>query len=164
MGVPGDDVLSLNEIVDKLVQFDEVVSVGVDVDWGSFVVVFGSEVDANDGVGNGFLTLNVDLVFVWLMVEPLQESLDVQGSLLVFLLFLLVDTFNSGVVEVDNVVLEVSDQVAEVDLLYLDSWQDDVVVLVGWERFLVVSEDVDDVLQEVVEGWIANSGGGDFQG
>lgn len=140
------------------------VSVGVDVDWGSFVVVFGSEVDANDGVGNGFLTLNVDLVFVWLMVEPLQESLDVQGSLLVFLLFLLVDTFNSGVVEVDNVVLEVSDQVAEVDLLYLDSWQDDVVVLVGWERFLVVSEDVDDVLQEVVEGWIANSGGGDFQG
>lgn len=163
VGVPGDDVLSLNKVIDELVQFNEMMSVGIDVNWKSFMIVLGSQVYTNNCVGNGFLALNVDLVFVWFMFKPLQETLDVQSSFVLLFLFVFADTFNSGVVEVDNVVLEVGNQVGEVDLLYLNSWQDNVIVLVGWERFLVALEQVDDVFQENVEGWVTSSRGGNFQ-
>ena len=64
-------------VINELVEFEEIVSVYVNVDWLSIVVVFGSYVDADNSAGNSLLSSDVDGVFVLLVVKTFQLSLDV---------------------------------------------------------------------------------------
>lgn len=127
-GVSVDDVLSLLKVVHELVQLDKVKPVLVDVDGLSVVVVLGSEVDAHYGVVDGVLALHDDFVLVWLVVQSLDGGVYV--DVLALLLLLLVLSLN--VVQVNQEIVEVGYQAADVDLLDLDTWQNNVVVLVGW--------------------------------
>lgn len=145
-------------IVNEVIELDEVVSVVVDVDGLSIVIEFGSEVDANDGVGVGFLALYDDLVFVGLVVEAMELSLDV-----IIVMFFL-DGVNIAVIEIDVVLIEVSDEVGEDDFLDFDARNDEVVVLIGRQGLLVANEELDDAFIELIEGWVANSGLAEFQG
>ena len=69
-----------------------------------------------------------------------------------------------SVAEVDFVVAEVSDEIADINLLDLDSGNDDVVVLVGGESLLVVVEQVQDLVEQLVENGITHAGLAKFKG
>lgn len=150
--VTNDDVLALLKLVDELVELDEVMTVLVDVNDLAVVVEFGSQVDANDGVLNWLLGVNDNLVFVWLVVQSWHLGLNVNGLL-----------FNSwhlvkGVTKIDLVLLEECHKVGEDNLLNLNCWQSNIVVLPCGERLLVVVEETNDAFVEAEEDGVANGG------
>lgn len=126
----------------------------VDVDWLSIVVVFWSNVYADDCAWYDLLSLDVNGVFVLLVVESLQMSLDL-GEGLVFLV--LSHGLYYSVVEVNLVVAEVGDEIANINLLNADAGYDNVVVLVGGEGLLVVVEQFDDLAVQLVEHGVTDS-------
>lgn len=144
-----------------MVDFVEPVTVFVDVNGFSVVVVFGSYVDADNGVLYGLLGVSVDGVFVLFVVQPLNVSVNV-GHGLVF--HFVSNWLNNSVVKGDHVVAEVGDEVTEFNLFDGDSWEDDVVVLVCGKTLLVVVEEFHDFAVELVEHWVTKSGLSKFEG
>lgn len=145
-----------------MVDFVEPVTVLVDVNGFSVVVVFGSNVDTDYSALNRFLRVGVDVVFVLFVVEPLKVGVHVRVGLLVVVLS--ANGLGNSIVKGYHVVAEVGDKVAEFNLFDGDSGEDDVVVLVGWEGFLVVVEELEDLAVELVEHWVTDGGLAKFEG
>lgn len=121
------------------------------------VVVFWSKVDANDGVWYSFVGSDNDLDLVWVMVQAFEGSMNMDLFVLGF------DWLDNCVVNIHVVVAEVGDKWRDGDLLDVDSWEDDIVVDVVWQTFLVLFEEVDDPLEEFVESWVFHAGFWKFQ-
>lgn len=94
------------------------------------------------------------------MVESLKLSLDLR-EWLVFLV--LSNRLENGVIKANFVVAEVGDEVAEVYLLDVDAGYDNVVVLVSGKSFLVVVEELDDLVVQLVEDGITDGGEAKFK-
>lgn len=140
-------------VVWELVEFNEVMPVLVNVDGLSFVVIFRSNVDTYNSAGDALLGLNNDGEFIGLVVKTFQVSLNL-GVLVLVSNWVLVDY----VVKRNFVVAEVGDEIADVNLLNLDTGDDDVIVLVRRQRLLVVVEEMEDLAVQLVEGRVSDSG------
>lgn len=145
-------------VVDELVEFDEEMPALGDADWATLVVVFRSKVDTDNCVGNLLFAVNVDLVLEGVMVQPLEVCLDMLLNIFLLLLCGLARLLNSNGVEVDEVVSEEGDKLANINVLDGNTGEDEVVVLVGRQRLLVLLVEFHHFLVQLVEGWVVNSG------
>lgn len=133
-----------------MIKLNEVMSVVVNVNQFTIIVVFRCNVNADNSVADGFVAVDEDLVFVRLVVQSLDFSLDFEVLLLV-----LVDRLVDSVVDVDDLGVEVGVDVWEDDLVDGYSRNYEIVVLVSGERLLVALEELDHTFVELVEGWVA---------
>jgi len=101
VGVTFDDVLAGLEGKVETVEFEEVVTVHVDVDFASVFIILGANEDLDEGFGL-LVAVDIDLVVEGLVVQTVLASADLEA---VFVEFLLVD--GNGVGDVGVVVVEV---------------------------------------------------------
>jgi len=104
VGVAFDDVLAGGQRVVEAIEFEEVVTVHVDVDFASVLIVLGANEDLDEGL-DLLVTLHVDLVVEGLVVQTVLTGTDLEA---VFIEFLLVDGKSIG--DVGVVVVEVGQQ------------------------------------------------------
>lgn len=125
-----------------------------DADGLAVVVILRSQEDAENSARYVALALDGNGVFVRFMIQPLELCLNVRlRGLLLMQLFHVV---GGSLVEIDIVVVEEGHKRRDLDVLDADAVQQNVVVLVSGQRFLVTVEQVDDLLVELVEGWVTN--------
>lgn len=146
-----------------MIEFDEEVFALGDADGFALVVVFGSKEYTDDRVGNVLFAVDCDLDLVRFVVQPLEVSKDVLLNLFLLLLLALA-SLSGDCVEVDVVIAEEGDKLANVDVLDGNTGQDEVIVLISWQRFLVSLVEVHNFLVELVEDWVVNSGLSKFKG
>lgn len=156
MGVPVDDVLSLLKVSCELVELGKAMPVLGDADGFALVVILRSYENADYSARYVVLAMEGDAIFVRFVIQSLELCLDMWRHGLLLLLFRIV---SDTLVEVDVVVIEEGHEWGDLDVLDANAGQYNVVVLVGGHRVLVMVEQGDDLLVELVEGWIAN---GDF--
>ena len=121
----------------------------VDVQDTSFIVVFGSEENANHHIGI-FVGNNVDSVGEWLVVQSVLTSLDDD----VFFDF----AYSDSAADVDVEVIEVSDEFVDVEGIDFDAWEDEFFALVIWKVALVSQEDLSDGCQDAVVQRVTENG------
>lgn len=146
-------VLTSLQSVSKFVKLNEVDAVLVDVVCATVFVVFGTQVDLDDGFTTLF-GVHVDSVVEWLVVKTRLTGAYLEVVSFVFLfVFLLVDV--NGVADVGVEVVEVSDQTVELYAFYLDTLVGKFVVCVWRQVRFVLLEEQYYFLVQSVEYWVS---------